>query len=159
MRDTVSRGRSADANGVRGLLLVALLALLHAALLAGACHLTSSQADHCLTRPPAAAASGTATVSGVAATSGASAGHCVTEDPGLTSAGAAKKHHPASGGRHHSQASGCQLRPHQAPTGNCGKTFGDASPGTAVAPSGDASPGAVRTTAGAPPGRSVVLRC
>ncbi|AJT63412.1 hypothetical protein [Streptomyces chattanoogensis] len=158
MRDTVSRGRSADANGVRGLLLVALLALLHAALLAGACHLTSSQADHCLTRPPAAA-SGTATVSGTAATSSASAGHCVTESPGLTSAGAVKKHHPASGGRHHSEASGCQLRPHQAPTGNCGKTFGDDSPGTAVTPSGDASPGAVRTTAGAPPGRSVVLRC
>ncbi|MFF4951144.1 hypothetical protein [Streptomyces chattanoogensis] len=153
MRDTVSRGRPADTNGVRGVLLVALLALLHATLLVGACHPASSQADHCLTRTPAA------TVSAAAVVSGTSAGHCVTENHGLTPAGTAKKHHPASGGRHHSEASGCQLRPHQAPTGNCGKAFGDASPGAAVAPSGDTSPDAAHTIAGAPPGRTVVLRC
>ncbi|MEU9117293.1 hypothetical protein AB0D04_37510 [Streptomyces sp. NPDC048483] len=157
MRDSVGRGRSADTGGMRGLLLVALLALLHAALVVGICHLPSSETDRCLTRTPAPAVAG-ASMAGTSV-SGMSVGHCVTEGPELTSAGGNKKHHPGSGPRRSSVASGCQLR-HQAPTGTCGKAVGHASFAAAVAAAGDVSPAAVHTSAaGEPPGRTVVLRC
>ncbi|MFG2142306.1 hypothetical protein [Streptomyces sp. NPDC048650] len=147
MRDSVSGDRSADAGGVRGLLLVALLALLHAVVIAGFCHPPSSGADHCLARTFTAAASGP------------SVGHCVTDGPELTSTGGSGKHHPGSGARRVNEASGSHLR-HQTPSGSCGKAFGALSASAAVAASGDASPGAVRTAAaGAPPGLTVVLRC
>ncbi|MFI9050822.1 hypothetical protein [Streptomyces sp. NPDC053427] len=144
MRDTVSRGRATDAGGVRGLLLVALLALLHAALIVGACHLPSPRADRCLTHAPAAFSSGMPVV------------HCATDAPELTSAGG-RKHHPGSGAARN-KASACPLR-HQTPTGTCGKAIGGMPLGTVVAAPGGASPGAVHPAVGAPPERTVVLRC
>ncbi|MFJ9847945.1 hypothetical protein [Streptomyces sp. NPDC101150] len=145
MRDTVGRGRSADADGVRGLLLFAVLTLLQAALLIGACHLPSSQANHCLAHAPTA---GTSTMS---------VAHCIGDAPELTSAGG-RKHHPGSGARRGSEASACPLR-HQAPTGTCGKAIGDTPLRAVAAASGGVSPGAVHAVVGQPPERTVVLRC
>ncbi|MEU4848919.1 hypothetical protein [Streptomyces gilvosporeus] len=149
MRDAISRGRSADAGGVRGvrgLLLVALLALLQAALLAGLCHLPSSRTGHCHLDAPAAV-------------SGMSTGHCVSDGSEMASAGSGKRHHPGSGAGRISQASGCHSRPHT-PTGPGGKAIGAASLASAAEATGDGSPHAVRTSApGALSGRTAVLRC
>ncbi|UKY48307.1 hypothetical protein [Streptomyces inhibens] len=147
MRYTVSSGRSAAAGGLRLLVFVALLALLHTALTTDSSQVPIPEGDGCrLTRASAPAVYGPA---GKA---------CVAAGPVLTSTGGGTKH-PGSGVRRKCEASACHLR-HQVPTGSSGKALGDPPVEETITASADVPSGAVVTTAAAKsPKRTVVLRC
>ncbi|WP_051798911.1 hypothetical protein [Streptomyces sp. NRRL S-337] len=148
MRDTVSTGRSAATRGRRVLLLIALLALLHAAFAPG-----SPEA------PPAGATAGAcATRAAAPVASAPDERPCAARAPVLASADGDHRH-PGSGVRHRHEGSVCHLR-HHVPTGAAGKALGVSPVAAARTARGVPVSGAVRAfAAAAPPGGVTVLRC
>lgn len=145
MRDTVSTGRFAATGGRRVLVLLALLALLHAALTTGSPEVLMTEAGCRLQHGPPA----------VAAPAGRP---CLPAGPVLASTEGAGKH-PGSGVRRKCDASACHLR-HQIPTGGGGKALGDSLVEETIGASESASTTAVVTTAApASPKRVAILRC
>ncbi|MGY5128650.1 hypothetical protein [Streptomyces nigrescens] len=146
MRNTVSTGRSAASGGWRVLVLLVLLALLHAALSTGSPEVPMPDAGSC---PPRTAAP---------AVSVPAERPCIPAGPVLASTEGGGKH-PGSGARRKCDASGCHLR-HQVPTGAGGKALGDSDLEETIAASGSASSTAVVTAAApASPKRVAILRC
>ncbi|BDM69123.1 hypothetical protein HEK616_26100 [Streptomyces nigrescens] len=145
MRDTVSTGRSAATQGRRVLLLLALLALLHAAFAPGSPEAPAG-ARACAPRATAPVASAPAVRP------------CAVGAPVLAS-GDGDPRHPGSGVRHRCEGSVCHLR-HHVPTGAAGKALGASPVAAARTAGGVPASGAVHTSsAAAPAGRVTVLRC
>ncbi|GAB7035237.1 hypothetical protein AB0G35_05990 [Streptomyces sp. NPDC021749] len=148
MRDTVSTGRSAATRGRRLLLLLALLALLHAAF----------APDSPEASPPGAGSRACAPRVAVPAASMPDERPCAAEAPVLASADGDPRH-PGSGVRHRYAGSVCHLR-HHVPTGAAGKALGASPVAAARTAAGVPVSGAAHTSsAAAPPGRVTVLRC
>ncbi|MEU8782372.1 hypothetical protein [Streptomyces sp. NPDC048637] len=146
MRNTVSTGRSAASGGWRVLVLLALLALLHAALSTDSPELPMPDAGGCppRTAPPAVSVPAERP--------------CLPAGPVLASTEGGG-HHPGSGVRRKCDASACHLR-HQVPTGAGGKALGDSLLEETITASGSASSTAVVTAAApASPQRVAILRC
>ncbi|QIY53910.1 hypothetical protein HEP86_04635 [Streptomyces sp. RPA4-5] len=145
MRHTVSTGRSAATGGRRVLVLLALLALLHAALTTGCPEALLTEA-------------GCRLQSGPPAVTVPAGRPCLPAGPVLASTEGDGKH-PGSGVRHKCDASACHLR-HQIPTGAGGKALGDALVEETIGASENASATAVVTAAApASPKRVAILRC
>ncbi|MEU8684436.1 hypothetical protein [Streptomyces sp. NPDC048611] len=146
MRDTVSTGRSAASGGWRVLMLLVLLALLHAALSTGCCEAPLPGAGDCAPR------------TGTLAASTPAERLCIPPAPVLASTEGDGKH-PGSGVRRKCDATACHLRPH-VPTGAGGKALGDSLLEETLTASGSTSVAAVVTAAlPASPKRVTVLRC
>ncbi|MFE6740380.1 hypothetical protein [Streptomyces tubercidicus] len=146
MRNTVSSGRTAASGGWRMLMLLVLLALLHASLSSGCCEELMTEAGGC---PPR---------SGAPAVSVPAERPCIPAGPVLASTEDGGKH-PGSGVRRKCDASACHLR-HQIPTGAGGKVLGDSLLEQAIGAAGSAAATAVVTAAvPASPKRVAILRC
>ncbi|MFF3543956.1 hypothetical protein [Streptomyces platensis] len=145
MRSTVSTGRSAATGGRRLLVLLALLALLHAALTTGCPEALTTDAG-CRVR------------SGPPAVTVPAERPCLPAGPVLASTEGGGKH-PGSGVRHKCDASACHLR-HQIPTGAGGKALGDSlAEETIGAPENASATTVVTAAAPASPKRLAILRC
>ncbi|MEU9119898.1 hypothetical protein AB0C96_08550 [Streptomyces sp. NPDC048506] len=145
MRDTVSTGRSAATGGRRALLLLALLALLHAVLSTDSSDLPTPVAGRCLGHA-------------APAVSGPPERPCTSAVPVLTSSEGGGRH-PGSGVRRRCEASACHLR-HHVPTGAGGKAVSEAAAAEAVAaPGHSAAWTVVRAAAAASAPLVTVLRC
>ncbi|MFE1172916.1 hypothetical protein [Streptomyces sp. NPDC058773] len=146
MRHTAGTGRSAASGGRRVLMLLVLLALLHAALSIGCCEAVAPDAVGC---PPR---------SGAPAVSAQAERPCIPAGQVLASTEGDGKH-PGSGVRRKCDGTACHLR-HQVPTGAGGKALGDSLPEETRTTSGSASSTAVVTAAvPASPKCVAVLRC
>lgn len=144
MRHTVSTGRSA-ATGGRVLVLLALLALLHAALSTGCPEVLMTDA-------------GCRVQSGPPAVTVPAERPCLPAGTVLASTEGGGKH-PGSGVRRKCDASACHLR-HQIPTGAGGKALGDSLVEETISAPENASVTAVVTAAApASPKRVAILRC